>query len=456
MKKLTKRILAVTATAAMAVGMCASFTACKKERGENEILIWAGGQWTGSDADNLKAFEKWYNKNNTIGLTIEIKPQTDFEKTFSAAIADGTGPDMMVWDRFNTPTYASTLNLEPLTDLIERDGIDASKFNATAYQEMGYNGEQYGLPLDLDLWGIYVNMDIVDAYNNANPSSKITCFWQEDGTTPKYDWSWDDVLDTGKKLKDFEYELRGKKIKVANGYDGKNVNEFFIHNYYSTGADFLVDGKASCNNEQGIATLQYLYELRRTGSDAYNEEMGFIGGYTAMYMRPTYFTSYLSLYGGNMNVRFMPQPKSTVEGGKNRGVMGGYGMAIPCPIYESDRTDAWLKKKERCWDFMKDWLYNEEYMRKWAEMSKTIPALTSTHTSTEVQSNTMLKDLIPFAADYTIRPGVPGWTAVQVNVFNTYVSTFVKGNKNDLNTIKDALKTIEEQTDYTLASYGKI
>ncbi len=455
MKKSTKKIIAIAAGSVLALGMCLGASACgKKTRGENEILIWAGGQWVGSDAENLKRYINWYNKNNDQGLEIDLKIQTDFETTFAASTIGNDGPDIMIWDRFNTPTYASSQNLEPIDDLIVRDSIDKTKYNATAYEEMSYMGVQYGLPLDLDLWGIYINMDIVEAYNSANPANKITCLWNADGSN-KLDWTWADVLDTANKLKGFTYKKAGRDVTVQNGYDGRNVHEFFIHNYFSTGQDYLINGKAKANNEYGVATLKYLYELYRTsGSAGNNDEMGFVNGQLAMYMRPTYFTSYLKTYASSMNVRFMPQPASTVEGGDNRGVMGGYGMAIPRPIDDKDRTEAWKKKKERCWDFMKDWLYNETNMRKWAEMSMTIPALTATHTSTEVQSNTVLKDVLPFASHYTIRPGVPGWTSVQVSVFNNYVANFVKGGDNSESNIKSVLSTIERETNTTLASYG--
>lgn len=454
MKNFTKKLITIATGSVMALGMCVGASACaSKGRGPNEILLWAGGQWVGSDAENLKAYIRWYNENNDQGLTIDLKIQSDFETTFAASTIGNDGPDLMIWDRFNTPTYASSQNLEPIDDLIERDSIDASKFNSTAYTEMSYKNVQYGLPLDLDLWGIYINMDIVTAYNEANVSNKITCLWNEDDSD-KLDWTWDDVLDIAGKLKGFKYNKNGREVTVDNGYDGRNVQEFFIHNYFSTGQEFLVDGKANVNNEQGAATLKYLHKLYQTsGSAANNDELGFVNGNLAMYMRPTYFTSYLKTYASSMNVRYMPQPAYPGEGGDNRGVMGGYGMAIPRPINDSDRTEAWETKKQRCWDFMKDWLYNDTNMRKWAEMSMTIPALISTHASTEVQSNSVLKNAIPFASHYTIRPGVPGWTSVQVSVFNNYVANFCKGALTD-EKVSETLATIKRETDTTLSSYG--
>ncbi len=450
-----KKLAAMVVGVVMAAGMCLGFTSCKKGKDPNTIYIWAGGQWTGSDGESLKKFVKWYEENNTLGLKVDLTIKTDFETVFAASTLSDDSPDLMIWDRFNTPTYAMSDNLEPIDDLIERDGIDSTKYNATAYNELSYGGVQYGLPLDLDLWGIYVNMDIVKAYNEANPGNEITCLWNADGSD-KLDWNWDDVLDVGNKLQGFTYKKNNRDVEVKNGYDGANVKEFFIHNFFSTGQDYLDENNNPvCNNEYGDAVLDYLYKLYRTGSNSgYIDQTAFINGTLAMYMRPTYFANYLSTYAKSMNVRFMPQPAATVEGGDNRGVMGGYGMAIPRPINAKDRDEAWEAKKEKCWQFMKDWLYNEDTMNKWAEISTTIPALLSTHSGETVQSNTILKDVIPFASHYTTRPGIPGWLAVQVSVFNNYVNEFCKGSKNTPEEREKTLDTLESESKAQLDSYG--
>lgn len=456
--KMFKKIISLVAIVAMCLSMTLVLSGCPSPnngRDENTILLWAGGQWTGTDAENLKAFIEWYNKNNDQGLTIELKIITDFEQTFAGAMNTNTGPDLMIWDRFNTPSYAYDEVLLPLDEYIARDGIDASKFNSTAYNEMNYLGIQYGLPLDLDMWGVYVNMDIVDAYNEQNPDAPITCFWNEDGSD-RLDWTWDDLLDTATKLKGLKYQVAGTNVEVKSGFDGKDVNEFFYHNYVSTGGDFFdAQGNTSVNNKKGEDLLDYFHKLyNNTYTEGYVSEMAFVQGQLAMYYRPTYFISYLRKYASNVNVRYMPQPKYPGEGGANRGVLGGYGLAIPKPIYEKNMDEAWEAKVERCWDFIQDWVYNEENMLKWSEISSTVPALKSTHTNPIITNNKVLKDTVPYADTYTTRPSVPGWKDVQVNVFNSYVASFCKG-ANDSARRQSILATIEEQTDNLLEVYKK-
>lgn len=451
-----KKTICLLLVVAMCLSLAVVFTACgPKERDVNTILLWAGGQWTGNDAENLKKYIKWYNENNTLGLTIELRIITDFEQTFAAAISTNKGPDLMIWDRFNTPSYAYDECLLPLDDYIARDNIDASKFNATAYNEMNYENIQYGLPLDLDMWGVYVNMDVINAYNDKNPTNKITCFWNEDGTD-RLEWTWDELLDTATKIKGLEYTVAGTPVQVKSGFDGKDVQEFFYHNYVSTGNEFFdEDGKTSVNNDKGQALLSYFHKLyNNTYTEGYVSEMAFVQGQLAMYYRPTYFISYLQTYASNVNVRYMPQPKYPGEGGANRGVLGGYGLAIPKPVYEKNMTDAWKAKVENCWKFMLDWVYNEENMLQWSKISSTVPALTSTHTNAVITGNKILKDTVPFANTYTTRPSVPGWKDVQVNVFNTYVTNFCKG-ADTATSRADILNTIETQADNLLKVYRK-
>lgn len=135
-------------------------------------------------------------------------------------------------------------------------------------------------------------------------------------------------------------------------------------------------------------------------------------------------------------------------------MLGGYGLAIPKPIYEKNRDEAWQAKVERCWEFMQDWVYNEANMIKWSEISSTVPALKSTHTNEVIIGNKVLKDTVPFAESYTTRPSVPGWKDVQVNVFNSYVTSFCKGSNTE-SSRTNILNTIEQQTDKLLVVYKK-
>ena len=147
MKKLLSRILALV----IIIAVCMTFFACNdKDNGEIELVMWAGGQWTGTDYENLQNFIANFNDTNELGFTIKLQFKSNMELDFVAARSRGTTPDILIWDRFNTPTYSDSNMLQSIDHLIERDNIDISVYHIEAMSEMIYKGSTYGLPIDLD------------------------------------------------------------------------------------------------------------------------------------------------------------------------------------------------------------------------------------------------------------------------------------------------------------------
>ena len=150
--------------------------------------------------------------------------------TLNTSAMAGNQPDLIVWDRFATPS--NTQVLYPLNDLIARDGIDSSAFMAEAYNELTVydkegNAVQYGLPMNLDPWGIYINTDIVNEYNQGKEASEQIDV-NDLGT-------WTKVLDAAKKLtvrKGSEITRSGLNTTSADG-------QFF--SFVFTGAGELIN-----------------------------------------------------------------------------------------------------------------------------------------------------------------------------------------------------------------------
>ena len=138
-------LTALASVALVALSSCGGNTSSKKE----VITLWAGGQWVQHDAENLKKFIDGYNsKHDNIEVKVTIK--SEFETALASALLVNKQPDVVIWDRFNTPTYAVEGYLTSIDDMMLRDGITADLFQEQAYNELNYDNKQYGIPLDLE------------------------------------------------------------------------------------------------------------------------------------------------------------------------------------------------------------------------------------------------------------------------------------------------------------------
>ncbi len=406
MKKRKLLIASLAAFSLLGLTSCNGGTSESGNSGTTTLTMWAGGQWVQHDAENLKAFIASYNSKHDIQIKLTIK--AEFETSFASALLVGKQPDLVIWDRFNTPTYAAQEYLLPIDDYIARDSVDSALFQKQAYDELTYKGHQYGLPLDLDIWGIYVNTDLI----SEEYKSKINA-----------NWTWDD-------LKEVAHGVSNKTSDGFNpaGYSADDLHEHFFKFMVSTGNDFGANGTIEYDNDETRAVLNYFKDF---GADevcnsSYSGKDAFKNGRLAMINQPVYFSSYLKKYAPDLHYKFLPQPAYTGANGKNGGMIGGFGIALPNPI-EKYQTDSWKEKKEKAWEFMKSWLLDEDTSLEWSKTSNTLPALTSLYNDEWIQTTEVLKDAASYADNYATRPSIPGFVNIQINVYNKYIQEYYKG-----------------------------
>jgi multiple sugar transport system substrate-binding protein len=429
MKKILSLILIITLS--LVVIGCS-----KDDKGKQTLTIWAGGQWTGNDATNLQNFINKFNQDNPLGFEVKLSLKTDMEVSFVSALNVGKAPDMLIWDRFNTPTYANQDFLYSIDELIERDNVDTTMFHNEAYKELSYDGKQYGIPLDVDAWGIYVNLDILEEYNTNNPSNQAVV-----PTT------WEELLDTARKLT--KSDNSGKM--VVGGYSTQDLHEHFFKFLTSTGSAFLGEnGLSNFDTTESIATLEFLNQLKNANvsTSGLSTREAFANNMLAMINQPTYFASYLKEYAPELNYKFIAQPKYSGENGVQGGMLGGFGIAIPDPGSQR-RDEEWKEKLELSWDFMQWWLCNEENALNWSKESNTLPAITSLYTNEAITSNELLKDVALQVQNYKIRPQIPGYLLIQTNVFNREIPNYLNGKLS----ITELIEVMSSQSDEIINSY---
>ena len=451
-----KKLACLFATTAMACAVALPLAACNKnddgvEIGEDgtitvkEITMWVGGsEWSGRNLKNLQKFINEYNAIKPDGFTVTLSRKDDLEKSFQTSRTNGKQPDLMLWDRFNTATNCIKGYLYGVDDLISRDSIDVSKFYAPAMQEMKYDNVTYGLPVDVDVWGTYVNMDYVSKYDTAHPESAIA-------SKLTASWTWDDLLDSAKAL----------KTVATAGYSAGDQYEHLFKYYVSTGkgSEYLLPDTASgvkgkyvtnFNNDHTKAILNFFKEVSSANVGGKQEDDSFTSAQLAMVNKPLYYNNQIKMSSKVKSYKFLPQPKpstSTMEGGVNGGMIGGYGIAYPSPMEERGyKTKAWEARHEAAWKFTK-WLCTEKAnMLKWSKDIGSLPALNEALNADEcVEGNQVLADARSYvqATDgagnlvYMTRPQVPNFLTLQTDVINSTVMGYLSGRLNQSDCISE-------------------
>ncbi len=163
-------------------------------------------------------------------------------------LAAGTPPEVMVLHGIRIPNYASRGLLTPLSDGFETVGIDASDFTDGARGYAEYEGELYGLPLDLHghLW--HINLGLWEEAGLVDDNGK-----------PIIPTSEADFLAAAEQFK----EATGKPF-LATWTVGLSRN-WMAMVYQQNGSIETDDGAPLIDSEEGLRALKFLLDLRDAG-----------------------------------------------------------------------------------------------------------------------------------------------------------------------------------------------
>ena len=167
----------------------------------------------------------------------------------NANLAAGTPPDIMVLHGRRIPNYASRDLLTPLSDVLAGAGIDADDLTDSARGFVEWNGELYGIPLDLHghLWHINVGL------------------WAEAGLvnddgTPDIPYGMDEFMSHAEQFK----EATGLPF-FGMWTNGLSRNWMALVYQQAGGTVAAEDGMPNVNNEAGLNALKFLMMLRDEG-----------------------------------------------------------------------------------------------------------------------------------------------------------------------------------------------
>ncbi|MCX5394342.1 extracellular solute-binding protein [Streptomyces sp. NBC_00094] len=235
------RFAALAAAATMAITACSG---SGSGDGKAEVTLWmypvikdeaaSKKYWAGTEA----AFEK---AHPGIDLNIELQTFDKRDAQISAALAAGSGPDIVLITPDQAATYHKVRGLLPVDDAV---ADDRTKFLPGTLEAATIEGKLYGVP----------------AFQNVNTTAYNTKIFADAGLDlPK---TWDDVLKAAPVL-----AKKGIAVMDYAGSPEQTLNlSFYPLLWQAGGFVFSTDGNdVVFDSPAGVSALRFLVDLKKAG-----------------------------------------------------------------------------------------------------------------------------------------------------------------------------------------------
>ena len=125
------------------------------------ISFWNG--WTGADGDVAKKMIAQFNQETSnVQVNMNVSQWADFFKKLPAAVSSGNGPDIAVMHIDDIPTQAAQQVIVPIADVAKALNLQQSQFADAVWQGGMYNGQRYGIPIDVHDLGLYYSQTLFE------------------------------------------------------------------------------------------------------------------------------------------------------------------------------------------------------------------------------------------------------------------------------------------------------
>lgn len=276
-------------------------------------------------------------------VTIEMVDlgSTDYQTVLATELS-GDGTDFDVVTIKDVPGYATLVQknaIIPLNDLIERDGIDLTKYSGITDQLM-VDGKLYEMPFRSDFWVLYYNKDLFDAAGVDYPTNDMT-FEEYDDLARK-------LTNTtfGEQVYGAHYHTWRSAVQLFGVLDGQHTildGEYdFFAPYYEMVLNQEKDGV--CRKYTDLKAEGLHYSAAFAGGDVamMNQGSWYIGTLIANLASGEYDSSLC----GNWGMVKYPHAEG-VEPGSTLGAIASLAV-----VAVSDQQEA-------AWEFVK-WVSGEE------------------------------------------------------------------------------------------------
>ncbi|MFJ9893489.1 ABC transporter substrate-binding protein [Streptomyces sp. NPDC091280] len=275
-----KRVAGCTAVAmsfVLAVAGCSSSSSSSDGKTKLSLMMWDPEQQAGVQ----KAVDGFEKANPDIAVDVQMVPQAQYFTKLDASLQAGEGPDVM-WQSSSASQYVKGGALEPLDSYIKQSGLKLSDYPAKLTNLYKFDGKQYGVPKDEDVWSFIYN----------------TAVFKKLGITdvPKNDWTWDDMVRIAT-------EIKAKQTSSADYpmYYNTTFNNGAAGIVHQLGSTVVKDNRGNMASPQGTEALERIKKLQDDklippvkDSADFSVTSALVSGTIAMGAVPSYFLSDLT------------------------------------------------------------------------------------------------------------------------------------------------------------------
>ena len=341
---------------------------------QEQVTLRVWDQFTGPEGEAVDAvYDAFTAAHPNVTIEREVVTDQQMRQTVNTALASGTGPDVIYYAP--GPGYAGVLAeaglIQPLDDLAKEYGWQ-DRIAAAALEQAEIDGVLYGLPLEIDLIGMYANKTLLD----------------------KEGWAIPETVD---QMIDFCEQAKAKgyvPLAFSNNPGWSAYHQFTFTSNNMIGPDamhaLLFDHEGSWDTpEQVEAIKSFFVDMRDAGcfSDDVNAltyddgNSLFFTGQALLHPTGSWLLSDIEQNMPDTDIEFVPFP--AVEGGKGR-------------FWDSGLGSNWVissksPHQEEAGQFL-DFLVSPEAAKIWAEQGNI--ALPVTLDTSDLEVSPLFKTVI--------------------------------------------------------------
>lgn len=275
------------------------------------------------------------------GIKVRFHHFEDYSDRILLTHAGGIAPDVMREGYETSEAWTRRgLNL-PLNRFIDgKDGIDRKDFIPMLWNGLGYRGETYGVPQDINISALFFNKDLFDRAGIAYPNDN---------------WTWADLKRADDELTVAPQPGRSAQKGLEMGWNGANFRPFL----YQAGGKVWDGDRVAFDSPEGVEALTYFRTLMKgyslTRSTETRGGLGpdklFQNGNVAMYIDGSWMTPSISKGAPNLRLGVCPLPR----GAKAMSVSGSCVWGIDSNTKHPEEAWKLVKFLSSTWALKKYW-----------------------------------------------------------------------------------------------------